>query len=50
MESQYIIFTVFQVETDEGSWWKGEFSKGKGNIKQLTDDGLEHKFEVHVQS
>jgi cellobiose phosphorylase len=43
-------FTVFQLETNEESWWKGESTEGKGNILQLTDDGLAHKFDVHVQS
>jgi hypothetical protein len=43
-------FTIFQLGTNEESRWKGESSEGKGNIIPLTDDGLEHKFEVHVQS
>ena len=43
-------FTVFQLQANEESWWKGESNEGKGNIIQLTDDALEHKFEVHVQS
>ncbi|HKH62010.1 MAG TPA: glucoamylase family protein [Flavitalea sp.] len=43
-------FTVFQLRTTTESWWKGESSEGKGNIIPLTDDGLEHRFEVHIQS
>jgi cellobiose phosphorylase len=43
-------FTVFQLPANEGSWWKGESGEGKGNTIQLTDDGLEHRFEVHVTS
>jgi len=29
---------------------KGESSEEKGNTIQLTDDGREHRFEVHIQS
>lgn len=41
-------FTVFQLQVNEESWWEGESSKGKGNTIQLRDDGLEHRFEVHI--
>lgn len=43
-------FTVFQLPANESSWWKGESGEGKGNTIQLTDDGLEHRFEVHITS
>jgi cyclic beta-1,2-glucan synthetase len=43
-------FTVFQLRTNEESWWKGESCEGKGNSIRLTDDGLEHRLEVHIQS
>jgi len=43
-------FTVFQLQVNEESWWKGESSEGKGNTIQLTDDGREHRFKVHIQS
>src|SRR5215203_1870949 len=43
-------FTVFQLPAPKESWWKGGSSEGKGNIITLTDDGLEHRFEVHIQS
>jgi len=41
-------FTIFQLGINEESWWKGTSAEGKGNIIQLTNDGFEHKFEVHV--
>ncbi|HEX3167358.1 MAG TPA: glucoamylase family protein [Chitinophagaceae bacterium] len=47
--STYYI-TVYQLKADEESWWKSEAGKGKGNVIQLVDDGLEHRFEVHVRS
>lgn len=43
-------FTVYQLQTGKESWWKGESGEGKGNTVQLIDDGVEHWFEVHVQS
>lgn len=43
-------FTVFQLQGNEESWWKGESGKGKGNTIQLRDDGLEHWFEIHIKS
>jgi cellobiose phosphorylase len=42
--------TVYQLKRNEESWWKSEAGQGKGNAIQLIDDGLDHKFEVHVQS
>ncbi|HEX6168476.1 MAG TPA: glucoamylase family protein [Chitinophagaceae bacterium] len=41
---------VYQLKGSEESWWKSEAGEGKGNAIQLTDDGLDHRFEVHVQS
>ena len=41
---------VYQLKADEESWWKSEAGEGKGNAIQLTDDGHEHRFEVHVRS
>ena len=41
---------VHQLKSNEESWWKSEADKGKGNAIQLIDDGLEHRFEVHVRS
>ncbi|HMK16894.1 MAG TPA: glucoamylase family protein [Chitinophagaceae bacterium] len=43
-------FIVYQFKGNEGSWWKSEAGEGKGNAIQLIDDGLEHRFEVHVRS
>jgi cyclic beta-1,2-glucan synthetase len=43
-------FTIFQLGINEESRWQEASISGKGNIIQLTDDGLEHKIEVHVQS
>ena len=48
-KSTYYII-VYQLKAGEGSWWKSEAGEGKGNEIQLIDDGLDHKFEVHVQS
>jgi cellobiose phosphorylase len=42
--------TVYQLKANEESWWKNEAGKGKGNAIQLVDDGIEHRFEVHVRS
>jgi cellobiose phosphorylase len=41
---------VYQLKANEESWWKSEAGEGKGNAIQLIDDGLEHRFEVHVRS
>jgi cyclic beta-1,2-glucan glucanotransferase len=43
-------FTVYQFKGNEESWWKSDAGEGKGNAIQLIDDGLEHRFEVHVRS
>jgi len=48
-KSNYHI-TVYQLTTNEESWWKSEASEGKGNTIQLSDDGLEHRFDVHVSA
>jgi cyclic beta-1,2-glucan synthetase len=40
--------TVFQLNTNEESWWKQDETQGKGNTIQLIDDGMEHKVEVHI--
>ncbi|MEJ7914408.1 MAG: cyclic beta 1-2 glucan synthetase, partial [Chitinophagaceae bacterium] len=40
--------TIFQLNTNVDSWWKIDAAEGKGNIIQLTDDGLEHEVEIHV--
>jgi len=48
-QSTYHII-VYQLKANEASWWKSEAGEGKGNAIQLLDDGLEHKFEVHVRS
>jgi cellobiose phosphorylase len=40
--------TVFQLNTDEESWWKRDEMQGRGNTIQLIDDGLEHKVEVYI--
>jgi cyclic beta-1,2-glucan glucanotransferase len=48
-KSNYHI-TVYQLTANEESWWKSEASEGKGNTIQLSDDGLEHRFEMHVRS
>jgi cellobiose phosphorylase len=42
--------TVYQLKANEESWWKSEAGEGKGNAIQLVDDGIEHRFEVHVRS
>ena len=42
--------TVYQLKANEESWWKSETGEGKGNAIQLIDDGIEHRFEVHVRS
>ena len=42
--------TVYQLNATEESWWKSEAGEGKGNTIHLCDDGLEHRFEVHVRS
>ena len=41
---------VYQLKANEDSRWKSEAGEGKGNSIQLTDDGLEHSFEVYVRS
>jgi len=41
--------TVYQLNATEESWWKSEASEGKGNTIHLCDDGLEHRFDVHVR-
>ena len=48
-KSTYYII-VYQLKGNEESWWKSESGEGKGNAIQLIDDGLEHRFEVHVRS
>lgn len=42
--------TIYQLNANQESWWKSEVSEGKGNAIQLSNDGLEHRFEVHVRS
>jgi cyclic beta-1,2-glucan synthetase len=41
---------VYQLKANEESRWKSEAGEGKGNAIRLIDDGLEHRFEVHVRS
>ena len=41
---------IYQLKGNEESWWKSDTGEGKGNAIQLIDDGLDHRFEVHVQS
>jgi cellobiose phosphorylase len=41
---------VYQLNANEESWWKSEASEGKGNTIHLSDDGLEHRFDMHVRS
>ncbi len=40
--------TIFHLNTNVDSWWKIDAAEGKGNMIQLTDDGLEHEVEIHV--
>ena len=42
--------TIYQSAGDDESWWKSDTGEGKGNVIQLIDDGLEHRFEMHVRS
>jgi cellobiose phosphorylase len=41
--------TVFQLKTNEESWWKEKDNQGKGNTVPLIDDGQEHLIEVYVR-
>jgi cellobiose phosphorylase len=41
--------TVFQLKTNEESWWKEKDNQGKGNTVPLIDDGQEHLIEVYIR-
>ena len=40
--------TVFQLNSDIGSWWKMDYDRGVGAIIPLKDDGGVHEVELHV--
>jgi len=39
---------IYQIESNDESWWEIGDSKGKGDTIQLMDDGMEHEVEVHI--
>lgn len=40
--------TLYQVSSQEESWWKMENEEGKGNSISLLDDGRKYEVEVHI--
>jgi cellobiose phosphorylase len=48
-KSSYNI-TVFQLNSDEESWWKENENTGKGDTIKLVDDGTEHTVAIHIRN
>ena len=40
--------TVFQLTNNDESWWKENDKKTNGDALLLSDDGMQHVVEVHV--
>jgi cellobiose phosphorylase len=40
--------TIYQIESNEESWWRIGTVEGKGDTIPLTDDGMEHVTEIYI--